>query len=68
MAAGTVTVVGLASRDDVTVPSPTFFPSLAASLRVANIGRGSFENQPITSIIIARNTESLCSSWFAKCQ
>jgi hypothetical protein len=64
VAAESATFIGLASGD-VIVWSSAFFPSLAASLRVANIDRGSFENQPITSIIIPRNAESLCSSCFA---
>jgi hypothetical protein len=68
MAGRSATVVGLASGDDVIVPSPAFFPSLSASLRVANIGPDSFEDQSITSIIIPRNAESLCSSCFSDCE
>jgi hypothetical protein len=64
VAAESATVVGLASGDEVIVPSSAFFSSLAASLRVANIGRGSFDNQ---QIIIPRNAESLCSSCFSNC-
>jgi hypothetical protein len=55
---GSATVVGLVSGDDVIVPSSAFFPSLAASLRVANIGPDSLKSQPIMSIVIPRNAES----------
>jgi hypothetical protein len=58
----------LASGHDVIVPSSTFFPSLAANLWVANIGRGSFYSEPITSIIIPRDGESLCLTCFSNCQ
>jgi hypothetical protein len=68
VAGGMVTVVGLASGIDVIVPSSALFPSLAATLRVANIGRGSFKSDPIISIIIPRNVESLCLSCFSFCQ
>jgi hypothetical protein len=65
--AESATVVGLASGDDVIIPSSTFFPSLAANLRVANIGRGSFDRQPVTSITIPQNVHILCSSCFSYC-
>jgi hypothetical protein len=64
--AGSDTVIGLASGDAI-VSSSAFFPSLAASLRVANIRRVSNNSQPITSIITPRNTESLDSLCFSLC-
>jgi hypothetical protein len=68
VAGGSATVVGLASGDDVIVPSSAFFPSLVASLRVASICQGYFDSQRITSIIIPRNAESLCSYCFSCCE
>jgi hypothetical protein len=50
-------MVGLASGDEVTVPSSVLFPSLAATLRVAGIGSDSFEGQLVTSITIPGNAE-----------
>jgi hypothetical protein len=67
VAGESVTVVGLASGNDGIIPSFAFFPSLATSVRVASIGRGSFESQGIASIIIPRNAESLCPSCFSNC-
>jgi hypothetical protein len=61
---GLAKVVGFASGNDVIVSSSAFFPSLAASLRVANIGPDSFGNERIASIIILGNAESLSSSCF----
>jgi hypothetical protein len=68
VSAGSGTVVGVASGSDVIVSSSAFFPSLAASLRVANISQCAFDSQPIASTIIPRNVEFFCSSAFTNCQ
>jgi hypothetical protein len=67
VATGSATAVGLASGDDVIVSSSAFFPSLAASPRVANIGGGSFDHQLIMPIITPPNAEPLYSSSLSNC-
>jgi hypothetical protein len=55
----------LVSGGHAIVPSSVFVPSLAAVLGVTQVGRSAFEHARITSVIIHRHVQILCSSCFS---
>jgi hypothetical protein len=63
-AGGAATAIGFASDGDLAVPASAFFPSLAAALRVTQIGDGAFSGKSIKSITIPRNVQILCATCF----
>jgi hypothetical protein len=52
---------------DIVIPSSAFFPSLAATLDVTAIGYYTFASTRITSMLIPRHVQILCSEWFSSC-
>jgi hypothetical protein len=58
----------LGSGGAIIVPSSVFLPSPAATLGVARIGPDSFHSKRITSILIPRHVQILCSSCFLFCK
>jgi hypothetical protein len=58
-------MIALKSDGDIALPSSAFVPLLAATLRVTQIGGRGFPFTPISSIMISRHVQILCSGCFA---
>jgi hypothetical protein len=66
---GSATAIELleGSGVEIIVPSSVFFPSLAATLDVTQMGPRAFVITRITSILIPRHVQILCSFCFSSC-
>jgi hypothetical protein len=58
----------LGSGGRIVVPLSVFFPSQVAVLRMTRIDPDAFQSKRITSLIIPRYVQFLCSSWSSACQ
>jgi hypothetical protein len=66
----TATVLDLDSRSDgnVIVPSSVFVPSSVVALDATRIGNRAFTGRSITSMLIPRHVQILCSYCFSHCK
>jgi hypothetical protein len=56
------------SSVDIVIPALVFFPWMVAPLDVTQIGPRAFESTRITSTLIPRHVQILCSSCFSDCK
>jgi hypothetical protein len=64
----TASGLNLGAGANIMVPSSVFFPCLAGSVAVTQIGHRAFAWSSLTSITIPRHVQILCSSCFSSCE